>query len=199
MSPTTSIKSVSSPRSQHDPTTSPSPNTTCRTRARSKPEKREEAVPEERDNPGGVPVPPPFIYLGILLLGLALHARSPQPFLPDRAARLIGWPLLGGGVLLAGWFSRTMRLAETPFRLDEPATTLITHGPFRYSRNPGYLAFAMIYAGIACLVNAFWAAVLLPATLAVMRHRVIEREEGHLEREFGDEYRRYKARVRCWI
>ena len=57
----------------------------------------------------------------------------------------------------------------------------------------------MIQGGVACLANALWAAVLLPPTLAVIRRRVIEKEESYLEREFGEEYLRYKARVRRWI
>ncbi|CAA9407106.1 MAG: Putative protein-S-isoprenylcysteine methyltransferase [uncultured Rubrobacteraceae bacterium] len=154
---------------------------------------------EDRDNPGGIAVPPPFIYLGALLVGLALHAIYPRRFLPARFARPVGWTLVGGGVLLSLSFGRAMRRAGTPFRLDQPAEKLVTDGPFRLSRNPGYLSFAMIQGGVACLANALWAAALLPPTLAVIRRRVIEKEEGYLEREFGGEYLRYKARVRRWL
>ena len=57
-------------------------------------------------------------------------------------------------------------------------------------------AFAVIYAGIASVANALWAILLLPVTLFVIRRGVIEREERYLERKFGEEYLRYKARVR---
>jgi protein-S-isoprenylcysteine O-methyltransferase Ste14 len=76
---------------------------------------------------------------------------------------------------------------------------LVTDGPFRYTRNPAYLAFAVIYVGIASVANALWAILLLPATLFVIRRGVIEREERYLEREFGEEYLSYKARVRRWV
>jgi protein-S-isoprenylcysteine O-methyltransferase Ste14 len=92
-----------------------------------------------------------------------------------------------------------MRRAGTPFRLDEPAEVLVMDGPFRFSRNPGYLSFAMIQGGISCLTNSLWAALLLPATVAIIRRRVVEREERYLEREFGEQYLRYKARVRRWL
>ena len=87
---------------------------------------------ENRDNPGGIPVPPPLIYLGGLLVGLSPHAARPRPFLPTRDARFLG-------ALLSLWFGRTMRRAGTTFRLDEPAEVLVTDGPFSFSRNPGYL------------------------------------------------------------
>lgn len=83
--------------------------------------------------------------------------------------------------------------------MNEPVDELLTEGPFRYSRNPGYLSFAMIYAGSALLARSSWSVLLLPVVLAVVRLRVIEQEERYLEREFGEEYLVYKARVRRWV
>jgi protein-S-isoprenylcysteine O-methyltransferase Ste14 len=51
---------------------------------------------------------------------------------------------LCGGVVLNGWFLETMRDAEAPIRTDNPAPKLTTTGPFRYARNPGYLALTPI-------------------------------------------------------
>jgi protein-S-isoprenylcysteine O-methyltransferase Ste14 len=97
-----------------------------------------------------------------------------------------------------------MRRVDTPitgepFVSDKPTTTLVTDGPFRYTRNPGYLGAAMVYAGIASLANALWVILLLPVTLLVMQYTAIEREERYLEGRFSEEYLSYKARVRPWI
>ena len=153
---------------------------------------------DERDN-AEVIAPPPLIYLGPLVLGLLLNRKFPTSFLPRGVACLLGWLLLGSGVLLAGWFIRTMQRAGTPVDPREPVSSLVTNGPFHYTRNPGYLSLAMIYAGVASLANTLWAILLLPATLFVIQRGVIEREERYLERKFGEEYLRYKARVRRWI
>ena len=115
-------------------------------------------------------------------MGLALDRTFPLPFLSKEASRAVGLPLLTGGALLAGWFGRTMRRAGTPFRLDEPATTLATGGPFRYSRNPGYLSFAMVQAGTSLLLNGTWGVLAVPATTAVIGRPVVEHEERYLER-----------------
>ena len=56
---------------------------------------------DKQDNPG-IKVPPPLIYLLPLLLGLMLDKKKHVPFLPSGAARFVGWPLIGGGVLLGG-------------------------------------------------------------------------------------------------
>jgi protein-S-isoprenylcysteine O-methyltransferase Ste14 len=59
--------------------------------------------------------------------------------------------------------------------------------------NADVVAPPLIYAR----ANAFWAILLLP--FIVVRRGVIAREERYLERLFGEEYLRYKARVRRWI
>ena len=102
-------------------------------------------------------------------------------------------------MLLLVWFERAMRRADTPTNPYKPVEHIATGGPFRYTRNPGYLSMAMIYAGIATIANALWALLLLPVALLAIRRGVIEREEDYLERKFGEEYLRYKARVRRWI
>jgi protein-S-isoprenylcysteine O-methyltransferase Ste14 len=153
---------------------------------------------DDRDN-AGVLAPPPLIYLGALALGLLLDKKLPIPFLPRSISRALGWPLLVGGVSLMSWFFFTMRRADTPIDPREPVSNLATDGPFRYTRNPAYLSMAMIYAGISSLANAFSSILLLPAVLLVIQRGVIEREERYLERKFGEEYLRYKDRVRRWI
>ena len=153
---------------------------------------------DERDNVGVV-APPPLIYLALLVLGLLLNRRFPVSFLPRRMARILGWPLLGGGVLLIGWFEWAMRHAGTPTNPYKPVTRVVTEGPFRYTRNPGYLAMTMIYTGIAGLANALWAILLLPVAMFAIQRGVIEREERYLAGKFGEEYLRYKARVRRWV
>ena len=97
---------------------------------------------------------------------------------------------------LAAWFARTMHSADTTLRIDKPVSSLVEDGPFRYSRNPGYLSQTMLYLGIAILRNALWAILLVPLVLYVIQREVIEREERYLERTFGEEYLAYKRRVR---
>ena len=153
---------------------------------------------DAQDNPA-IRVPPPLIYLLPLLLGMLLDRRSHVSFLPRGVRRIIGWLLVSGGVALSGWFLRTMRDVDAPIRTDKPVPRLTTDGPFRYTRNPGYLSLAMIYAGIAVLRNALWAILLLPVVVFVIQREVIGREERYLERTFGEEYLDYKTSVRRWL
>ncbi len=147
----------------------------------------------------GVIAPPPLIYAGPLLAGLLLNRVRPAPFLPRPLARAAGWSLTAAGMALAAWFITTMRRAGTPVDPREPVRRIVTDGPFRFSRNPGYSSMALMYVGISCLANARWPLLWLPAVLAVIQRGVIEREERYLSRTFGDEYDRYRSRVRRWI
>lgn len=91
------------------------------------------------------------------------------------------------------------RSARTSFDVRKPTTVLITDGPFRFSRNPGYLALSLLYAGIAVIADSLWVLALLAPALFVMHYGVIAREELYLERKFGSQYLEYKARVRRWL
>lgn len=146
-----------------------------------------------------VVAPPPLLYLGPLLLGLFLQRLYCLPVLPLWPRRLLGWPLLFAGIALNTWMVLTMRRARTSIDPRKPSAKLVTWGPFRFSRNPSYTSFTLVYAGIAVLRNAVWPFLLLPGVILAMQRGVIEREERYLERRFGEEYRRFRRHVRRWL
>ena len=147
----------------------------------------------------GVIAPPPLIYLGALVLGLGLHAVFRVRVLPPTAARVLGVVLVAGAVAVVVPAFRAMARAGTSFRPERPTTAIVTDGSFRYTRNPIYVALTLLYVGIALIINALWVLLLTVPVLVVMQLGVVAREERYLERKFGDEYLRYKARVHRWI
>ena len=143
-----------------------------------------------------VKVPPPLLFAGAFLAGVALERFFPMR---RRQARTAGASLVAGGLALAGW-ARILFLRRgttvLPFR---PTTALVEDGPFSMSRNPIYVGFVAIYVGSSLLRRSVWPLLLLPGVLLVMQKAVIEREEAYLERRFGEEYLEYKNRVRQWL
>ena len=106
--------------------------------------------------------------------------------------------LLAAGTLFA--FSlREFSQAGTSVQSVRPTTRIVSTGPYRFSRNPIYLAFTMLHLGVAVWVNSGWLLGTLVVSLAVMSFGVIAREERYLERRFGDAYTNYKAAVRRWL
>jgi Phospholipid methyltransferase len=96
---------------------------------------------------------------------------------------------------------RTPRVAgggdkHQPFK---PTMSIVTPGPFRFTRNPLYLGVTLIYCGLALVSNTWWCFVLLVPVLLLIHLGVVTREERYLERKFGDSYRQYRARVRRYL
>jgi protein-S-isoprenylcysteine O-methyltransferase Ste14 len=153
---------------------------------------------EKADNPGVV-APPPLIFAGVLGAGLLVNRPRPTSFLPRTLSKAFGWPLVVFGLSFGLWGFREMRRAGTNVDPYHPTTAIVEAGPYRYTRNPLYVGMALIYAGVAARANALPAALLLPAVLHLVDRGVVRREERYLEGKFGEEYLRYKGRVRRWI
>jgi protein-S-isoprenylcysteine O-methyltransferase Ste14 len=157
---------------------------------------------EERAGDGrgtaGLPAPPPVIFLLFLGLGFALDALMPDNDLPAWL-QWAGAAVIAAGIALLVWFERTLRRARTPANPFRPTKALATDGAYRLSRNPGYLAMAIICAGVALAADAPWALVMLAPARAAIQLLVIAREERYLEGLFGEEYLSYKRRTRRWI
>lgn len=153
---------------------------------------------EERDI-AGVIAPPPLIYLAFMILGLVIHLLFPIAFLPAAMGMIVGAPLVVGGLVLGGTAVILMLRCGTSPDPGEPTKCLVVDGPFRFTRNPIYVSFALIYLGIAAAFNSLAALALLPVALVVIDRGVIAREERYLERKFGEEYVQYTDRGRRWI
>ena len=147
----------------------------------------------------GVIAPPPLIFASGIGLGLLVERLWPLRWLPESATAAVGWPLVALAAALSGSAATIMLRARTALEPHGATTTIISSGPFRFSRNPIYLSFTLLTIAVAALRNTLWPVLLLPAVLQMMRRGVIEREERYLERKFGAEYTSYKARVRRWL
>ena len=143
--------------------------------------------------------PPPLIYLAGLGIGFLLEALLPGGSFPGVVRWGLGAVLVALAVGVLGWWVSSFRAAQTPLPPYEPTTALVTGGPYRLTRNPGYLSFALLYAAIALFADAPWVLLPLPVVLAVIQQGVIVREERYLERLFGADYRDFKARTRRWV
>ena len=79
------------------------------------------------------------------------------------------------------------------------AKRLVVAGPYRWVRNP--MAVAGIVQGVAVgLILSSWLVVVYALTGSLLwNYAVRPHEEADLERRFGDSYREYRDRVRCWV
>ena len=140
---------------------------------------------------------PPVWLAGFAAPGWAIGRLWPMPEVP--ALVLAGRGLIGVGiVLMVAAVVQMVALKTTVIPRQDP-TALVTGGVFRISRNPIYLADAMVLAGLVLHWSAWPALLLVPAFVAVITQRFIRSEEARLEAAFGADYAAFRARTRRWI
>ncbi|KAB2847565.1 MAG: isoprenylcysteine carboxylmethyltransferase family protein [Hyphomicrobiaceae bacterium] len=157
-------------------------------------EKRQEGSPPR------LPWPPLLMaaaIVGAYVLGRLLPWHWPAAIAPS--ARLAGALLLIAGILLAVFGLLTLSTRRTTFRPDRTPTALVTSGPFRWSRNPIYVADVLVLLGLAGLLGWVWLLLLVVPFVLLLTRLAILPEERLLEAQFGAEFRNYRARVRRWI
>ena len=155
-------------------------------------------IPAGADSPGVV-APPPQIYLGGFLIVLVCRSFWPMPIDAEGRGLWPGLALVALGTGIAIWGRRTMVAAGTNVNPSRPAMTIVSSGPFRFSRNPLYLCLTLMYLGLTLAVNTWWGFVALIPLIILMHAGVVLREERYLEKKFGEPYRQYRSRVRRYL
>lgn len=156
----------------------------------------------EKDG-ASVRFPPPLLPLFTILAGIGLERLRPLATdfeLPVPARYWIGGLLVAVAVLLLGLWPvvmfRRSGQSELPWR---PTPLVLEHGPYRFTRNPMYLAMLVVCVGVAVILSNYWILVLIPLCAWSLYRFAIAPEEAYLERKFGEPYRDYKRRVRRWL
>lgn len=153
------------------------------------------------DSGPGASLPPTLIYIAGFLFGWWLETHTPlyPDWRPRPAVVFAGWGLAGAGVFLFVWGLVTFSKNRTGIMFHEAATQVVDVPPYSWSRNPMYVAFTVIYAGAALVLQVWWPIVMLPVVLGILTFVVIAREERYMRATFGAAYDDYCRRVRRWI
>jgi protein-S-isoprenylcysteine O-methyltransferase Ste14 len=146
-------------------------------------------------------VPPPIV---ALLIGVVMWALSRL----TESVTVSGFPiimtavviaLVGGGITLSGAIAfRRAKTTVDPFR-PESASSLVTFGVYRMTRNPMYVGLLMVLIGWAVFLVNVWSALGPLVFVAYITRFQIQPEERALASLFGEAYASYKSRVRRWL
>lgn len=142
---------------------------------------------------------PPQIAFIALVIGSLLHALLPVTWRVLPAVPIIGVVLMIVGVALALWAVLLFRAKRTPVYPTTQPTTLVTSGPFRFTRNPIYLGFLTILLSVVFLIGSLPMLVAPLLFLLVMNFYYLPFEETKMEKTFGETYLNYRQRVRRWL
>jgi protein-S-isoprenylcysteine O-methyltransferase Ste14 len=140
-----------------------------------------------------------IVGLGFAFLGTRVDSLFGINEFHSTLAAVASWLLLVIGFLVRVWATFYFYKNRMKVISLAPQETLVTSGPYRFSRNPLYLGGnVFIFFGAALLLGSPTALVITAIHLPLM-DLFIRREERQLEKDFGEEWVRYKKRVRRWI
>lgn len=143
-------------------------------------------------------IPPPlWAVIFLVMAWLAGEALGLEPVFKSRA---VGFAIfLAGFIISASGRYEFARAGTEVIPASSKNSHLVTSGIFRFTRNPMYLGILIATVGIAMTIGTL-AAYAAPVVFFLFVNAVsIPYEETKMERQFGEDYRAYKARVRRWL
>jgi protein-S-isoprenylcysteine O-methyltransferase Ste14 len=146
-------------------------------------------------------IPPPLVAAMIALLMWLVSRAVPAAELALHARRVLAAcvAVAGVAIALAGVVAfRRVRTTVNPLH-PEKASTLVTSGIYRLTRNPMYLGMLLVLLAWALILSNAVAASVVPAFVLYMNRFQIMAEETALSAAFGQEFVEYKSRVRRWL
>ena len=144
---------------------------------------------------------PPYLVIFSLLLSFALeYVFSSYPIIELHIIqRFFGFSIVILSILI---FIRSVRIFSSNLENLHPrsvSTQIFRDGPFRFSRNPIYLAMVLLVLGFGIALNSTWFLIIGLIDMALLHFGIILPEEIYLEKEFGKDYLNYKSSVRRWL
>lgn len=146
-------------------------------------------------------IPPPFIMLFFgFMMWLTRHydkiTTSKSPDLTYLAFILV---VVGVFLDIRSFLNfRKLKTTVNPLSPNKASNLVIT-GFYRYTRNPMYLGMFLLLLAWALLLQNYLSFLYLPIFVFTINQLQIKPEEIVLEKIFGDEYRKFKTKVRRWI
>ncbi len=145
-------------------------------------------------------IPPFALFYFYLVFAAAfnLPTVSRQEFFHSEIIAWVGVLFCLAGLSLLLWslvsFGQSFRVGIDTEHPDK----LITTGVFAFSRNPIYVAFALILFG-QFLIFPNWILLVYLAADIWLFHRQVLREEDYLKKHYGREYLEYCNRIRRYL
>jgi protein-S-isoprenylcysteine O-methyltransferase Ste14 len=144
---------------------------------------------------------PPLVFGFLLVVAFLLDrfADTGFDFTATQITCVLGLALIVGGVTLDFWALKTLFDCNTTVMPHRCPSHLVTRGPFRFSRNPIYLGYAITSVGLGFLFANPFAFVAAFMALGITSRAIVRHEEWHLLSRFGIEFETYCQRTRRWI
>lgn len=142
----------------------------------------------------------------VIVFGLALFVATvldivyPLKFLMEPWNRYLGISLLVLGTVIIYWAELLgKRFSERRKRGEIKEAEHLAMGPYFWTRNPKYLALAILLIGLGVTLNSLFVTLSSIASLIVVNYFLLHKEEELMDARHGHIYHEYKKKVRKWL
>ena len=143
-------------------------------------------------------ITPPFYLFSCFVFEIIIYYALPAFQIIHYPYNLIGIIVLLIGVVLNIWTWRLFAKYRTT-HLFEESSALVTEGPLKYTRNPMYLGLVLFLTGVA-IISGNIISLFAPIIFAIIINSMfLPYEEDKMLISFGEEYIKYKHKVRRWM
>lgn len=150
--------------------------------------------------PNTVPWPPIITALAVLVGWIAQKIEYLDWIAAvSQSFWLLGLLMVVLALSIVAWAFVTFKNINTTIMPNKAASHLATNGPFRWSRNPIYVADIILISGIALATGNPWMLITAAVAIFAIEEFAIKREEVHLKAKFGQDWAEYSRKVRRWV
>lgn len=142
--------------------------------------------------------PPLMVLSGLIIQAVTAYLAPAQPVLAPY------WQYGGVALMLLAftgivYLSRGFTVNKTTILPDGEPSQLMEAGLYGVSRNPIYVAMALLLTGSGLAFGHVLTLIVVPVFIVLVQQIWIVKEEANMEAAFGQHYRNYKMRVRRWL
>lgn len=142
---------------------------------------------------------PPTHFYTYLIIAVVFHFLLPVKQIIFMPYIFLGFIPVIAGVILNLWADSLFKKLNTTVKPDQRPSVLIDYGPFKISRNPMYLGMTLMLIGAGIILGSITSFIGAIFFIAAMEYYFIPEEEKAMQETFGDEYVKYKDKVKRWL
>ena len=155
----------------------------------------------DQDHPKVIVLPPIAFFTAVVLtfaLGrwLSLGVLSDIPRLP---LVVVGVVVMAAALLISVTGIFAFKRAGTNVNPYQPSLSIVSDGPYRFTRNPMYLGMILFVLGSGITMATLWGLIVACLLWAFLDWGVVRPEENYLTEKFGDEYSKLLSSTRRWL
>jgi protein-S-isoprenylcysteine O-methyltransferase Ste14 len=155
---------------------------------------------EATDHPGVIVFPPLLWLIGAVTSALIHFFIIRVPMMSNyRACLICAIALVILAPTLAISAAATFKRVGTNVNPAEPALTIVRGGPYRFTRNPMYVALCLLQIALGFFLDDWITLLFFVPLFLILHYGVVLREERYLTAKFGEPYLELKRDVRRWI